>query len=148
MKTSFLYTDSHLEEFPTLLHCAARFGLKNLAALLLKCPEATWACRIANTHGDDPASLAEKHGHKELRKLIKELSVSSYTFSYTINKQGTVMFLLLSNTLSPLVKPTASRSVLKYYCALAVSERGVKMGFCHFVCTVLMEVSVSVLLDF
>ncbi|XP_068537924.1 B-cell scaffold protein with ankyrin repeats isoform X1 [Anas acuta] len=66
--------NSHLEEFPTLLHCAARFGLKNLAALLLKCPEATWACRIANTHGDDPASLAEKHGHKELRKLIKELS--------------------------------------------------------------------------
>ncbi|XP_035180958.1 B-cell scaffold protein with ankyrin repeats isoform X3 [Oxyura jamaicensis] len=65
---------SHLEEFPTLLHCAARFGLKNFAALLLKCPEATWACRIANTHGDDPASLAEKHGHKELRKLIKELS--------------------------------------------------------------------------
>uniref|UniRef100_A0A8B9I644 B-cell scaffold protein with ankyrin repeats n=1 Tax=Anser brachyrhynchus TaxID=132585 RepID=A0A8B9I644_9AVES len=59
-------------KFPTLLHCAARFGLKNLAALLLKCPEATWACRIANTHGDDPASLAEKHGHKELRKLIKE----------------------------------------------------------------------------
>uniref|UniRef100_A0A8B9BYM3 B-cell scaffold protein with ankyrin repeats n=1 Tax=Anser brachyrhynchus TaxID=132585 RepID=A0A8B9BYM3_9AVES len=68
--------NSHLEEFPTLLHCAARFGLKNLAALLLKCPEATWACRIANTHGDDPASLAEKHGHKELRKLIKELSVT------------------------------------------------------------------------
>uniref|UniRef100_A0A8B9UN53 B-cell scaffold protein with ankyrin repeats n=1 Tax=Anas zonorhyncha TaxID=75864 RepID=A0A8B9UN53_9AVES len=71
-------------KFPTLLHCAARFGLKNLAALLLKCPEATWACRIANTHGDDPASLAEKHGHKELRKLIKELSVSSYAFSYEI----------------------------------------------------------------
>uniref|UniRef100_A0A8B9UQ76 B-cell scaffold protein with ankyrin repeats n=1 Tax=Anas zonorhyncha TaxID=75864 RepID=A0A8B9UQ76_9AVES len=111
MKTLFPYTDSHLEEFPTLLHCAARFGLKNLAALLLKCPEATWACRIANTHGDDPASLAEKHGHKELRKLIKELSVSSYAFSYAINKQGTVMFLLISNILSPLVKPTASQSL-------------------------------------
>uniref|UniRef100_A0A8B9ZRW1 B-cell scaffold protein with ankyrin repeats n=1 Tax=Anas zonorhyncha TaxID=75864 RepID=A0A8B9ZRW1_9AVES len=103
--------EHHLEEFPTLLHCAARFGLKNLAALLLKCPEATWACRIANTHGDDPASLAEKHGHKELRKLIKELSVSSYAFSYAINKQGTVMFLLISNILSPLVKPTASQSL-------------------------------------
>uniref|UniRef100_A0A8B9C020 B-cell scaffold protein with ankyrin repeats n=1 Tax=Anser brachyrhynchus TaxID=132585 RepID=A0A8B9C020_9AVES len=102
--------EHHLEEFPTLLHCAARFGLKNLAALLLKCPEATWACRIANTHGDDPASLAEKHGHKELRKLIKELSVSSYAFSYAINNLGTVMFLLLSNILSPLVKPSTSQS--------------------------------------
>ncbi|EOB02686.1 B-cell scaffold protein with ankyrin repeats, partial [Anas platyrhynchos] len=73
--------NSHLEEFPTLLHCAARFGLKNLAALLLKCPEATWACRIANTHGDDPASLAEKHGHKELRKLIKELSKQDFAIN-------------------------------------------------------------------
>lgn len=122
MKTLFPYTDSHLEEFPTLLHCAARYGLKNLAALLLKCPEATWACRIANTHGDDPASLAEKHGHKELRKLIKELSVSSYAFSYAINNLGTVMFLLLGNILSPLVKPSTSQSfclkILLYSCCL------------------------------
>ncbi|XP_040411531.1 B-cell scaffold protein with ankyrin repeats isoform X5 [Cygnus olor] len=78
--------NSHLEEFPTLLHCAARFGLKNLAALLLKCPEATWACRIANTHGDDPASLAEKHGHKELRKLIKELS-NEMTYNFTDHEE-------------------------------------------------------------
>ncbi|NXC86385.1 BANK1 protein, partial [Cercotrichas coryphoeus] len=64
----------HLEEFPTLLHCAARFGLKNLAAFLLSCPEATWACKIANKYGDDPESIAKKHGHEELRKLIKDLS--------------------------------------------------------------------------
>ncbi|KFZ53689.1 B-cell scaffold protein with ankyrin repeats, partial [Antrostomus carolinensis] len=65
--------NSHLEEFPTLLHCAARFGLKNLAAFLLNSPEATRACKITNKYGDDPASIAEKHGHRELRKLIKEL---------------------------------------------------------------------------
>ncbi|KAM7052265.1 B-cell scaffold protein with ankyrin repeats isoform 2-T2 [Acridotheres tristis] len=65
---------SHLEEFPTLLHCAARFGLKSLAAFLLSCPEATWACKITNKYGDDPENIAKKHGHKELRKLIKELS--------------------------------------------------------------------------
>uniref|UniRef100_A0A8C3QMD4 B-cell scaffold protein with ankyrin repeats n=1 Tax=Cyanoderma ruficeps TaxID=181631 RepID=A0A8C3QMD4_9PASS len=65
----------HLEEFPTLLHCAARFGLKNLATFLLSCPEATRACKITNKYGDDPESIAKKHGHKELRKLIKELSV-------------------------------------------------------------------------
>ncbi|XP_076192928.1 B-cell scaffold protein with ankyrin repeats isoform X2 [Aptenodytes patagonicus] len=68
---------SHLEEFPTLLHCAARFGLKNLAAFLLNYPEATWACKITNKYGDDPASIAEKHGHRELRKLIKELSINT-----------------------------------------------------------------------
>nr|XP_021138724.1 B-cell scaffold protein with ankyrin repeats isoform X2 [Columba livia] len=69
--------NSHLEEFPTLLHCAARFGLKNLATFLLSCPEATWACKITNKYGDDPASIAEKHGHRELRKLIAELSINT-----------------------------------------------------------------------
>ncbi|NXL96319.1 BANK1 protein, partial [Tyrannus savana] len=69
--------NNHLEEFPTLLHCAARFGLKNLAVFLLSCPEATWACKITNKYGDDPESIAEKHGHKELRKLFKELSVNA-----------------------------------------------------------------------
>ncbi|XP_075005725.1 B-cell scaffold protein with ankyrin repeats isoform X2 [Calonectris borealis] len=70
-------TNSHFEEFPTLLHCAARFGLKNLATFLLNCPEATWACKITNKYGDDPASIAEKHGHRELRKLIEELSINT-----------------------------------------------------------------------
>ncbi|CAN0134478.1 unnamed protein product, partial [Bubo scandiacus] len=69
--------NSHVEEFPTLLHCAARFGLRNLATLLLNCPEATQACKITNKYGDDPASIAEKHGHRELRKLIKELSINT-----------------------------------------------------------------------
>ncbi|NWI88531.1 BANK1 protein, partial [Pitta sordida] len=68
---------SHLEEFPTLLHCAARFGLKNLTVFLLNCPEATQACKITNKYGDDPESIAKKHGHKELRKLIKELSINA-----------------------------------------------------------------------
>ncbi|NXL58320.1 BANK1 protein, partial [Chordeiles acutipennis] len=67
----------HLEEFPTLLHCAARFGLKNLATFLLNSPEATRACKITNKYGDDPASIAEKHGHRELRKLIRELSINT-----------------------------------------------------------------------
>ncbi|KAM9295763.1 B-cell scaffold protein with ankyrin repeats [Morus bassanus] len=69
--------NSHLEEFPTLLHCAARFGLMNLTTFLLSRPEATRACKITNKYGDDPASIAEKHGHRELRKLIKELSINT-----------------------------------------------------------------------
>ncbi|NXI53708.1 BANK1 protein, partial [Chloroceryle aenea] len=68
--------NSHLEEFPTLLHCAANFGLKNLVTFLLHCPEATRACKITNKYGDDPASLAEKHGHRDLRNLITALSMN------------------------------------------------------------------------
>ncbi|NWJ00176.1 BANK1 protein, partial [Crypturellus undulatus] len=64
--------NNHLEELPTLLHCAAKFGLKNLTALLLRCPQATQACSITNKDGDNPAGIAEKHGHKELQKLIRD----------------------------------------------------------------------------
>ncbi|KFV88794.1 B-cell scaffold protein with ankyrin repeats, partial [Struthio camelus australis] len=64
--------NSHLEELPTLLHCAAKFGLKNLAALLLRCPKAIQACNITNKDGDDPAGIAGKHGHKEVQKLIRD----------------------------------------------------------------------------
>uniref|UniRef100_A0A674ICN9 B-cell scaffold protein with ankyrin repeats n=1 Tax=Terrapene triunguis TaxID=2587831 RepID=A0A674ICN9_9SAUR len=67
--------NSYWEELPTLLHCAAKFGLKNLATLLLQCPEASQACRIANKHGEKPAHIAGKHGHNELQKIIQELSV-------------------------------------------------------------------------
>uniref|UniRef100_A0A674I9B6 B-cell scaffold protein with ankyrin repeats n=1 Tax=Terrapene triunguis TaxID=2587831 RepID=A0A674I9B6_9SAUR len=66
--------NSYWEELPTLLHCAAKFGLKNLATLLLQCPEASQACRIANKHGEKPAHIAGKHGHNELQKIIQELS--------------------------------------------------------------------------
>ncbi|XP_015717622.1 B-cell scaffold protein with ankyrin repeats [Coturnix japonica] len=69
--------NSHLEEFPTLLHCAARFGLKNLATVLLKYPKASKACKITNIDGDVPASIAEKHGHKEIGELIKELLIKT-----------------------------------------------------------------------
>uniref|UniRef100_A0A8C0HPY0 B-cell scaffold protein with ankyrin repeats n=1 Tax=Buteo japonicus TaxID=224669 RepID=A0A8C0HPY0_9AVES len=77
-------------KFPTLLHCAARFGLKNLATFLLNCPEATRACKIANKYGDDPASIAEKHGHRELRKLIKEFFISHCVASVGILETGNV----------------------------------------------------------
>ncbi|NWX87891.1 BANK1 protein, partial [Nothoprocta ornata] len=63
---------ANLEELPTLFHCAAKLGLKNLTALLLKCPQATQACSITNKDGDSPAGIAEKHGHKELQKLIRD----------------------------------------------------------------------------
>ncbi|XP_042325635.1 B-cell scaffold protein with ankyrin repeats [Sceloporus undulatus] len=69
-------TDLHLEELPSLLHCAAKFGLKNLATLLVQCPEGIPACRMTNIYGENPAQLAEKHGHREIQKIIKELSIN------------------------------------------------------------------------
>ncbi|XP_063166243.1 B-cell scaffold protein with ankyrin repeats [Candoia aspera] len=69
-------TDSQLEELPTLLHCAAKFGLKKLAVFLLQDPKATWACRITNKYGESPVHVAEKYGQKEIWKVLKELPIN------------------------------------------------------------------------
>ncbi|KAH0624361.1 hypothetical protein JD844_031757 [Phrynosoma platyrhinos] len=60
------------EELPTLLHFSAKYGLKNLTALLLTCPGALQAYSVANKHGFYPNNLAEKHGFKDLRQFIDE----------------------------------------------------------------------------
>ncbi|XP_077639086.1 B-cell scaffold protein with ankyrin repeats [Lonchura striata] len=104
--------NSHLEEFPTLLHCAARFGLKKLAAFLLSCPEATRACKITNKYGDDPESIAKKHGHKELRKFIKELSnyaASDFTNCKEKVEDSNTSELMLGSEAPPAVAKQNSR---------------------------------------
>ncbi|TKC42380.1 hypothetical protein EI555_003420 [Monodon monoceros] len=60
------------EELPTLLHFAAKYGLKNLTALLLTCPGALQAYSVANKHGHYPNTIAEKHGFRDLRQFIDE----------------------------------------------------------------------------
>uniref|UniRef100_H3AKE2 Phosphoinositide 3-kinase adapter protein 1 n=1 Tax=Latimeria chalumnae TaxID=7897 RepID=H3AKE2_LATCH len=65
-------TNQRDEELPTLLHFAAKYGLKSLTALLLTCPGALQAYSVANKHGDYPNSIAEKHGYKDLRQFIDE----------------------------------------------------------------------------
>ncbi|XP_045843140.1 B-cell scaffold protein with ankyrin repeats isoform X2 [Meles meles] len=66
---------THFEELPTLLHCAAKFGLKNLAIHLLQCSGATWASKVKNFAGSDPAHIAGRHGHKELKKIFEDFSI-------------------------------------------------------------------------
>nr|KAF6391344.1 B cell scaffold protein with ankyrin repeats 1 [Pipistrellus kuhlii] len=66
---------THFKELPTLLHCAAKFGLKSLAIHLLQCSGATWASQIKNMEGSDPAYIAERHGHKELKKIFEDFSI-------------------------------------------------------------------------
>uniref|UniRef100_A0A670YUC5 B-cell scaffold protein with ankyrin repeats n=1 Tax=Pseudonaja textilis TaxID=8673 RepID=A0A670YUC5_PSETE len=68
--------DQETEELPTLLHCAAKFGLKKLAVLLLQDPKAIQTCRIINKYGENPAHVAKKYGQKEIWKILKELPVS------------------------------------------------------------------------
>ncbi|XP_018080859.1 phosphoinositide 3-kinase adapter protein 1 isoform X2 [Xenopus laevis] len=60
------------EELPTLLHFSAKYGLKNLTALLLTCPGALQAYSVSNKNGDFPNKMAEKHGFKDLRQFIDE----------------------------------------------------------------------------
>lgn len=68
-------TDQRDEELPTLLHFSARYGLKNLTALLLTCPGALQAYSVANKYGHYPNTIAEKHGFKDLRQFIDEYVV-------------------------------------------------------------------------
>ncbi|XP_062984917.1 phosphoinositide 3-kinase adapter protein 1 [Elgaria multicarinata webbii] len=65
-------TSQRDEELPTLLHFAAKYGLKNLTALLLTCPGALQAYSVANKYGFYPNNLAEKEGFKDLRQFIDE----------------------------------------------------------------------------
>jgi phosphoinositide 3-kinase adapter protein 1 len=71
-----LHKDAHPEEYPTLMHFAARWGLERLGLLLLECPGAEMACEIKNVNGKTPADIAELHGHPKLGSSFKNFSVS------------------------------------------------------------------------
>ncbi|KAM4729700.1 phosphoinositide 3-kinase adapter protein 1 isoform 2-T2 [Anableps anableps] len=60
------------EELPTLLHFAAKYGLKKLMSSLLRCPGALQAYSVMNKHGDYPNTLAEKSGFRDLRRFMDE----------------------------------------------------------------------------
>ncbi|XP_031729032.1 phosphoinositide 3-kinase adapter protein 1 isoform X1 [Anarrhichthys ocellatus] len=60
------------EELPTLLHFAAKYGLKKLTTILLQCPGALQAYSVMNKSGDYPNTLAEKSGFLDLRQFMDE----------------------------------------------------------------------------
>ncbi|KAL0964242.1 hypothetical protein UPYG_G00321240 [Umbra pygmaea] len=60
------------EELPTLLHFAAKHGLKKLTTLLLQCPGALQAYSVMNKNGDYPNTLAERNGYPDLRQFMDE----------------------------------------------------------------------------
>ncbi|KAL3279690.1 hypothetical protein HHI36_017196 [Cryptolaemus montrouzieri] len=59
------------EEYPTLLHFAARFGLEKLALQLLDCPGADVAYEIKNLYDLTPAEIAEQNNHSELAASLR-----------------------------------------------------------------------------
>nr|XP_015203120.1 PREDICTED: phosphoinositide 3-kinase adapter protein 1 isoform X1 [Lepisosteus oculatus] len=60
------------EELPTLLHFAAKYGLKKLTTVLLQCPGALQAYSVVNKYGDYPNNIAEKNGFRDLRQFMDE----------------------------------------------------------------------------
>ncbi|XP_020501794.1 phosphoinositide 3-kinase adapter protein 1 [Labrus bergylta] len=60
------------EEYPTLLHFAAKYGLKKLTTILLQCPGALQAYSVMNKYGDYPNTMAEKSGYTDLRQFMDE----------------------------------------------------------------------------
>lgn len=72
-----LPSDQRKEELPTLLHFAARYGLKKLTTVLLQCPGALQAYSVMNKYGDYPNTLAEKSGFFDLRQFMDEYVVSA-----------------------------------------------------------------------
>lgn len=73
---AFCLSDQRDEDLPTLLHFAAKYGLKKLTTTLLQCPGALQAYSVMNKHGDYPNTLAEKSGFSDLRQFMDEFVVS------------------------------------------------------------------------
>nr|CAD7588502.1 unnamed protein product [Timema genevievae] len=68
---NLLHTPTGPEEYPTLLHFAARFGLEKLSWQLLECPGGEQACEIRNVCELTPAEMAEGAGHTKLANALR-----------------------------------------------------------------------------
>ncbi|XP_055790458.1 A-kinase anchor protein 13-like isoform X6 [Salvelinus fontinalis] len=63
----------------TLLHFAARRGLRKVALFLLQQPGGREALRLPNKQGSTPVSVAEKRGHDQLQQLFTGVDTSPDT---------------------------------------------------------------------
>ncbi|KAL1465814.1 hypothetical protein WDU94_005353 [Cyamophila willieti] len=75
------------EEFPTLLHFAAKFGLEKLCWTLLECPGGEQASQLRNLAHLTPSDMAERFGHHKLADALKgHLQMTELTSMYTYLK--------------------------------------------------------------
>uniref|UniRef100_A0A3B4Z007 Phosphoinositide-3-kinase adaptor protein 1 n=1 Tax=Stegastes partitus TaxID=144197 RepID=A0A3B4Z007_9TELE len=97
------------EELPTLLHFAAKYGLKKLTTILLQCPGALQAYSVMNKHGDYPNKLAEKSGFSDLRQFMDDFvetaDMLKSHFEETINTDdGADVYEMMSATSQDIMK--------------------------------------------
>ncbi|KAJ8984760.1 hypothetical protein NQ317_005025 [Molorchus minor] len=82
-----VHKHSH-EEFPTLLHFAAKFGLEKLAMQLLDCPGADVAYEIRNVYDLTPLEVAEASGYSELASMLRGyINMNEFTSMYAKLKE-------------------------------------------------------------
>lgn len=75
------------DEYPTLLHFAARFGLEKLAFQLLESPGGEQASDIKNVSELSPADLAEQAGHTRLAHQLRSyMQMNEFTNIYSYLK--------------------------------------------------------------
>jgi len=70
------------EEFPTLLHFAARFGLEKLSLLLMECPGGEQACQLRNASDFSPPDLADQNGHTRLANMMRGYMVRAFFYFF------------------------------------------------------------------
>ncbi|KAI5636138.1 dof, BCAP, and BANK (DBB) motif, domain-containing protein [Phthorimaea operculella] len=71
------------EEYPTLLHWAARFGLERLCWQLLECPGGGAAVALRNARQRTPADLARDHKHFKLADVLADhLKINEFSNMY------------------------------------------------------------------
>ncbi|KAK2185278.1 hypothetical protein NP493_241g06004 [Ridgeia piscesae] len=98
-------------ELPTLLHFAAKYGLKDFTCHLIDLPGALLAYSISNTNDDRPAEIARNHKHIEL---------ANYFDSY-IEMNGALYELM-----EPYMYFTIDESC---YCAYSDNQPGYYVGY-------------------
>ena len=67
----FASSESSKEKIPTILHLAAKFGLKELLAKLIDLPGSAFANSIANSDRQQPADMASKNNHKDVQEMLE-----------------------------------------------------------------------------
>ncbi|XP_049803405.1 phosphoinositide 3-kinase adapter protein 1 isoform X1 [Schistocerca nitens] len=83
----YLRSHSSPEEYPTLLHFAARHGLEKLACQLLDCPGGEQACIIRNVCDLTPAEMADRGGHSKLAQTLRGyMQMTEFTSMYSYLK--------------------------------------------------------------
>ncbi|XP_058253450.1 A-kinase anchor protein 13 isoform X3 [Hemibagrus wyckioides] len=72
------YAPADFSPHETLLHFAARRGLRRVALFLLQQPGGRDALQLVNKHGHTPARVAQSRGHTQLQHLLSELEKSPH----------------------------------------------------------------------